>query len=189
MLRRRRRVRSFLSGIPTVRVRPERKYGGMFTIPGAPIKSSFSETPGIPADTQFRVWDVSRQYELFADYPDVVKNTKAVQNASAGAGLHLNYGDVRIGDPNNVVHVEGNVTYVMQATFPMPLCQKLWWNADREALEDEKLRPTVEAGYTRPTALKPKPQKVKRYPGGGGYDTASRRNVAPAAIPAWNPFR
>lgn len=168
---------------------PERKYGGMFTIPGAPIKSSFSVTPGIPADTAFRVWDVSRQYEFFADYPDKLPNSKAVSNALAGSGLHLDYSGVRIGDPNNVVHVEGTVSYVMQPTFPMPSCQKLFWSADREGREDAKIRAQIEAAYTRPTTLKPKPQKVKRYPNGAGYDVVTRRTVAPLATPAWNPFR
>lgn len=86
----------------------------------------------------------------------------------------------------NVVTVEGNATYVIQPTFPMPSCRKLWWSADREALEDNKSRASIESAYTRTAPIVPR--GVKRYPSGAGYDTRNRRNVGPVAVPTWNPF-
>lgn len=165
---------------------PERKYGGKVTLgAGSPAYGGI----GFPDDTPFRVWDVARQYDHFADYP--TSNVKAALtniNDIDSKQIHLDYSSVRIGDPGNVKIVEGNVTYELVPTFPCPTAKRLWWGPDREALEDRKIRPQIEAGYTRPFGTLPTPT-LKRFGKAGGYDTASRQPVtAPVGNLVWNPF-
>lgn len=162
---------------------PERKYGGIARSGGA-----FSDYggPGIPDDTPFTVYDISRQYAVFEDFPDIAGNKAAVSNALSGVDLHSDYADVQLNDPRNVTFKEGNRYYVLRPTFPMPSCAKWYWSAAREAVEDNKTRPDVEKAYTRPYSV-PK-QTIKWYPGGGGYDTATRKFVSyPKSFP-FNPF-
>lgn len=166
---------------------PERKYGG--------LKPSDYGGPGIPDDTPFRVFDVARQYDFWADYPDKTSKDAAAKNCLAGelvtifggASIHGDYSMVRMNDPNNSTYVEGNRTYILAPTFPAPSVRRWWWDPNREALEDQKLRPAIEAGYTRPV---PAPfTSIKWYPGGAGFDTSSRRAARRVNPPTWNPFR
>jgi len=162
---------------------PERWHGGAAHIPHAKRPAIYGG-PGVPADTPFQVFDVARQYESWADYPDDPVKA-AVDNVKAAA-LHNDYSGVILGDPNNIVFAEDNITYILQPTFPMPACVKWWWNADREAREDKRLRPAIEDAYTRPVAVPA--QTVKRYDG-YGFDTSKRRYFKLPAAPGWSPFR
>lgn len=170
---------------------PERKYGGMLLAPNG-VRPPWAKPAyggiGFPADTPFRVWDVARQYDRFADFPTV--NVKeALDNNAAGGSLHINYTGVRVGDPANLKIKEGNVTYELQPTFPMPKCRKEYQGIDRQALEDAKIRDTVEKGYTRPSGLKVPKQTIARFEDGGGYDVVNRRPVrVQSGQPIWNPF-
>lgn len=164
---------------------PERKYGGITRIEGSGWPAVYGGN-GFPDATPYRVWDVARQYEFWTDYPSDLKNKDAVENARDGFGLHLDYSGVRLGDPQNVEWKEGNVTYVLQPTFPMPKCRKWYWGADREALEDQKIRAKVEEAYTRPKAVPQ--QTIKRYSAKGGYDTANRQAITLSQGVVWNPF-
>lgn len=167
---------------------PERKYGGMLTAPDG-VRPSWAKPAyggiGFPADTPFRVWDVARQYDRFADFPNL-NVAAALANNQDGGGFHLDYSGVRIGDPSNVKLVEGNVTYEMQPSYPAPSCRKPWWSPDRQALEDAKARPTIEKGYTRP--FKVPAQRIIRGANAVGYDTTTRRAVRLQDAPIWNPF-
>lgn len=165
---------------------PERKYGGR--------KPTDYGGPGVPDDTPFRVFDVARQYEFWADYPDKPSKAAAAKNCLdgeiaglfGGKSLHMDYSNVRIGDPSNAVFVEGNRTYILAPTFPAPSARRLWWDVKREGIEDAKIRSEIEGGYTRPFTAPT--STVKWYPGGGGYDADSRSYVTPQPAPTWNPF-
>lgn len=162
---------------------PERKYGGMLTSPINTAPAAYGGI-GFPADTPYRVWDVARQYDRYADYP--TSSVKAaLDNNKAGAGLHLDYSGVRVGDPNNVKFVEGNVTYELQPTFPMPSCRRLFWAAKREALEDRKLRPSVEKGHNRPFTVPA--QNVIRA-NGAALNPDTGQALRLPSTPIWNPF-
>lgn len=118
----------------------ERKYGGvLYPWWAAPI----------PADTTFRVLDVARQYDGWADWPDDLGNGEAVWNALVGQNtVHPYYEQVNIFDSANAVHAEGNVRYMWVPTRPLPVLGTTR-NAWIDQLDAAK-RPAIEAGYRRP---------------------------------------
>lgn len=76
--------------------------------------------------TQYKVIDVARQYDFAADFPDDPMNLLALANAFAGfTSLHLEYEDVDLYDPRNIVWTEGNTTYVFVPTENLPLLNPL----------------------------------------------------------------
>ncbi len=162
---------------------PERKYGGMLTSPINIANPAYGGV-GFPNDTPFRVWDVARQYDRYADFP-TVNVRQAVANNEAGGGIHMNYTDVRVGDPNNARFVEGNVTYEFVPTFPMPSVVKPFKPLKRQALEDAQQRPTVEKGYTRPFQV---PALTSIRAAGAVVDPYTGAAVRVASQPVWNPF-
>lgn len=165
---------------------PERKYGG--------LKPSDFGGVGIPDDTPFRVYDVARQYDYWADYPNGTNKTTALRNVREGQlqdvlfrnGPHSDYSMVYIGDPANVVWKEDNRTYILAPTLPMPMCRRVWWDLKRECLEDAKVRAEVEKGYNRP---KPVPvPTVARTQASAGYDVKARAAIRVSGPPPWDPF-
>ncbi|MGB7503964.1 MAG: PE-PPE domain-containing protein [Mycobacterium sp.] len=93
---------------------PSRKYGGAHVGWGQ-----------VTPDTDYKVLDVSRQYDMASDYPDRF-NLLAIANAYAGfAFIHENYEEVDLYDPANYVWTEGNTTYVFIPTENLPLLQPL----------------------------------------------------------------
>ncbi len=172
---------------------PERKYGGALTIPSSGHAANFGG-PGIPDDTSIRVYDIARQYDYWADYPNVSGSTKALRNVREGLaqdllfrnGPHSDYSMVSIGDPANLTYTEGTRTYILAPTLPMPMCRRVWWDLKRECLEDAKERPEVEKGYSRPFTVPP--QTVARTATGAGYDVKARAAVRLSPPPPWNPF-
>lgn len=81
---------------------------------------------GATPDTQYKVTDVVRQYDLFGDFPIDPLNVLSVLNVLAGAGsIHGDYTNVDVHDPNNWVEQHGNTTYIMQYAQQLPLLQPL----------------------------------------------------------------
>lgn len=135
-----------------------RRYGG-------PL---FTEERGCPVDTPYKVTDIARQYDGWADYPNDRSNSDAALNAIMGQQyIHTDYYNI---DPNpsatgNYKFVEGNVTYVWNATYPLPKIQQ--YNPTKAMLgllnlfqvtsaakqKDQEERPGIEAAYTRPVAI------------------------------------
>lgn len=117
---------------------PERKYGGVIALSPS-VRPSWAKPAyggiGIPDDTSFRVFDLAHQYDHFADYPSI-RVKAAVDNAEdkLATGIHVDYSTVRFGDPRNVGFVEGNGTYYLAPTYPMPAARRFWWGPKREAL-------------------------------------------------------
>jgi hypothetical protein len=123
---------------------PTRAYGGAT----ATLVGPTMEMP----QTQYQVLDIARQYDLISDFPTNPFNLLALANAFVGfVFLHLDYADVDVNDPDNVMWKEGNITYVFVPTQNLPLLeplrmQGLDWLAD--AL-NEPLKQIVELGYDR----------------------------------------
>ena len=167
---------------------PERKYNGACNIPGSLIIAAYGGN-GVPLDTDYRVYDVARQYEFFADHPNDRSNRKALSNAGKGFGLHLDYSEIFMGDPSYARVTEGNITYVLAPTYPMPEAKKLFWGVARECQEDDKIRAEVERAYTRPFTLsKPTLSPVTGAKGRVAYNPRTRLLQPAKSAPAWNPF-
>lgn len=119
----------------------DRKYGG------SNAKSGY-----VMPETQYKVIDISRQYDFGSDYPDRF-NLLAMMNAMAGFGsIHTDYEEVDIHDPNNVVWTEGNTTYVFVPTENIPLLNPLR-AFGLTALADRlngPLKEIIERAYDRP---------------------------------------
>lgn len=96
---------------------PSRKYGGS----DRDWETTFPET-------DYRVIDVSQQYDMASDFPDNPFNLLALLNANAGFFFtHQDYESVDIYDEANYVWVEGNTTYVFVPTENLPLLKPLRW--------------------------------------------------------------
>ena len=124
---------------------PERFYGGACVVPSPPRKMGGLIKPkpsyggcGFPADTRYRVVDLCRQYEGWADVPTVEEPSK-VSLKNVDDGLHMNYFGVSLEDPDLLLHTEGNVTYGMWPT-------KLRHENDRAAIEADYQRPPYTPG-------------------------------------------
>jgi diacyltrehalose acyltransferase len=131
----------------------------------------------VPTDTPFTVTDFSRQYDGWADYPpaapgdavEIISGTyDAIVNAYAGQGsVHPNYVCASLTDPNNVSYSVGNITYMWEMTFPVPMVGSM--NAAGHYVDgiglqvppssfnaqDEWLRPVIEKAYRRPVIIPP----------------------------------
>ena len=129
-----------------------RKYGGELTTPGISALF-FPHSYPIPANTPYTVTDFARQYDGFADFPQLTGNLSdnmwALLNSISGEGnVHPHYNDVTLDDSANVWHTEGNISWVWSPTWPLPIFG-LAQNAISQ-IEDEALRASVEGGYNRP---------------------------------------
>ena len=103
--------------------------------------------------TQYKVIDISRQYDYTTDLPNNPFNLLAVANVLFGftLGLH-DYKNVNIDDPANAKWTVGNTTYILVPTPNLPLLEPLRWvglNALADALNGP-LKEMVEQGYNRP---------------------------------------
>jgi hypothetical protein len=146
----------------------ERKYNGAAMIPGtrylgAPIPTPAYGGIGIPDNTRYTTIDLARQYDFFADQPNDQGNTNAVNNANAGQGVHSNYSLISFNDPQNISWTEGNITYKLSPTYPLPLVAGSWmfWAI---ASQDAQMRPGIEAGYHRGPTVSPPPPPPNRVP-------------------------
>jgi pimeloyl-ACP methyl ester carboxylesterase len=129
---------------------PWRKDGGRLT--------PFGELVGyVPSQTQYQVVDVARQYDGFADFPDVFASPGyplAVANAVVGMFLvHSFYQNVDLKSPDNISWKDGNVTYVLAPTDTLPLLAPLesMGLGDLAHSLNTVLQPIVESAYSRPS--------------------------------------
>lgn len=123
-----------------------------FVLMGNPHRAHGHSLPPIP-QTRYQVIDIVRQYDPVGDYPDRF-NVLAMLNvgSSVVSPIHLDYKDVDIDDPDNIVWTEDNVTYVFVPTQNLPLLAPLrliglGWLAD---LLNEPLKEIIEQAYDRP---------------------------------------
>ncbi|MGQ9348963.1 PE-PPE domain-containing protein [Mycolicibacterium gilvum] len=163
---------------------PERKYNGVYN-----TKNDYGGV-GVPSDTPYRVIDVARQYEYFADHPDNRGNWVAMSNIGSvfsigkGVDIHKDYNSIFLGDPDNLWKHEGRISYVLSPTFPMPGTWKGLGLA-RQCKQDRALRNSVEKAYERPWKP-PQPTVVKLKPRVGFSATVSKE-VAIPPFPTWTP--
>jgi hypothetical protein len=116
------------STIPVDRVRfvsignPERLYGGAVVVPSPPRKL-FGKKPvasyvgsGVPNGNRYQVIDFARQYDGWADLPNVV-SPSSLSLSTISDAYHLDYFSVSIED-SDVVSFAGpnNVTYLLKPT-------------------------------------------------------------------------
>lgn len=163
---------------------PERKYGGVTTVPDAGLPAIYGGI-GPPADTPYTMYDIARQYEFWCDYPTGEMNDTAKRAAIAGLFLHLDYSQVAVNDPANVELVEGNVHYLLAPTWPVPTVGKAFRASAAVQQADDDDRPIIESAYNRPFTV-PAPT-VRRITSFLGWNTATKRLVN-TYVPRWKPF-
>ena len=140
-----------------------------------------------PTDTPFRTYDIARQYDPFADFPNDPSNALAVVNAVFGLINHdystvtVNPGDPRH-DPNTVVQQYGDTTYYLIPS-KLPLLEPLRWSgqvAVADALEPV-LAPIVESGYDRTTPYGQQTPASTTAPAVAAAEPAIEKGEPPAA--------
>lgn len=117
---------------------PERKHGGACVVQSPPKKFFGLIAPkahyggcGIPDDTPYRVYDVARQYDGWADVPTVTHPCH-LSLSTIDDAYHMDY--FTVGLEGALSHTEGNVTYVLIPT-------KIRRECDRAAIEADFERP------------------------------------------------
>lgn len=95
-----------------------RTYGGKLTA------LKWVPQAAVPKDTPFKVTDIKRAYDQWADVPTVLAEQKYVQAVVRWEMIHMHYEDVSLNDPANWKFVEGNVTYLMSPAGLRPELEK-----------------------------------------------------------------
>jgi len=167
----------------------ERKYNGF------PDGGDYG-AGGTPDATPYKVIDIARQYDFWADHPDDTDNTVAMRNVDPSGGgfgignpVHTGYSQVSANpdDARNFTTTEGNITYVWSPTYPAPIIddQEYFTTVKGVAPRDEEVRADIEAGYSRPVMIPDPP------PGGTvggqfpwGWDGAKWVRVSRAYVDA-----
>ncbi|MDA2893486.1 PE-PPE domain-containing protein [Mycolicibacterium sp. BiH015] len=160
---------------------PSRKYGGS----DRDWETTFPET-------EYRVIDVSQQYDMASDFPDNPFNLLALLNANAGFFFtHQDYETVDIYDEANYVWVEGNTTYVFVPTENLPLLKPLRWvglGFLADAL-NAPLKEIVERAYDRsylpaqpglPADLTPEPELLQGVSNDAALPVTTRSTALPS---------
>lgn len=115
-----------------------------------------------PKDTPYRVLEITRQYDGWSDFPQDVTNMAAVSNALKGSSVVHDCRTVSVNEPGAVDFVEGNFTYRIIPTYPIPSAVEpgtapKWnpWAKPKPSIEEQDAtqRPIIEAGYSRPQIL------------------------------------
>jgi hypothetical protein len=147
----------------------------------------------LPEDTDYQGYEVIRQYDGWADWPDDPSNLLAVANAFVGMfTIHTNYRQVDLNDPNNLRYTPdqpdgspGNVTYIWAPTDYLPLAKL---TGPLAPIVDNMLRPIVEKAYDRPVNIPdPTPPAASAAPpaavpaAGPGAASVAAAGTAPAA--------
>lgn len=106
---------------------PNRPNGGLLArMPGLHIPGLGITFNGATTESQYKLTDVVRQYDLFADFPVDPLNVLSLLNVIADAGaVHGNYLSVNVNDSSNWVSVDANTTYIMEPAAHLPLLQPL----------------------------------------------------------------
>lgn len=151
-----------------------RRYGGVL----------FDTDYAHPTDTPYTILDIAQQYEGWCDFPQEVDvpdldavdfvevmnflwdlgTDPGAQNAVVGANtLHTKYDHVSANpdSPRSTKYVEGNSTYVLTATSPLPIVNQLFWfyTTAQKRKEDDNRRGAIEGEYDRPMAT-PSPYEL-----------------------------
>lgn len=130
-----------------------------FILTGNPLRSTggygigqptWDGTKGIatPTNTPWRIIDIARRYDGWADWVADTKNTWAVTNANSGKfTIHGQYDQVDINNPTNTVWTYGNTTYVLtQEGLPM------WRDkTDIPGSVVSAMKAHIESAYRRPS--------------------------------------
>lgn len=177
----------------------ERKYNGLPAggdYPGPPTGS------GLPDGAHgYRVIDIARQYDFWADHPNDTDNEVAMRNVDpaaftgglAGFGIgspvHTDYSKVSANpdDERNFSLTEDTITYVWSPTYPAPLIDDAdFFNTTKTLVpRDDVLREAIESAYTRPVTIPdPPPSGVldEQFP--WGWDGTQWVRVAKASVEA-----
>jgi hypothetical protein len=103
---------------------PNRRYGGVAT------------NDVIPTDTPFEVYTIARQYDRFADYPNVPSSPyySSAVNTVNSLHTHNDYFHTSMYAPDNLVSRKGNITYILAPT----------------KMADPVAQANVEQAYNRP---------------------------------------
>lgn len=149
---------------------PNRPNGGLLArVPGLYVPGLGVTFNGATPESQYKVTDVIRQYDLFGDFPVDPLNVFAILNVLADAGaIHGDYLNVNVQVPHNWTEQHGNTTYVMEPANHLPLLQPLYTMASSRGKKqtplldamEPVLRYIVELGYDRtnqstPTTFQP----------------------------------
>lgn len=146
----------------------ERKYNGF--PPGGDYPGGVDGS-GLPDGAWgYRVIDIARQYDFWADHPNDTDNVIAMRNVDPqgsmlglGSPVHSDYGMVSPNpdDARNFSITEDTVTYVWCPTYPAPLIDDEAYFETTTTLEprDDVVRSEIEAAYTRPVTI-PDPPPV-----------------------------
>lgn len=129
----------------------------------------------VPTNTPFQIIDFARQYDGWADFvpgaagpaPQLTSVTfDGIMNAYAGQNsVHPNYIFASLTNPTNVSYRVGNITYIWEPTFPVPLAGSI--NLEGKYVntlgiqvsessfnaQDMRLRPLIEKAYNRPVSI------------------------------------
>lgn len=176
----------------------ERKYNGFPE--GGDYPGGESGT-GIPAATPYKVIDIARQYDFWADHPDDTDNATAMRNVDPngsgfgiGSPVHADYSMVSANpdDVRNFSTTEGNITYVWCPTYPAPIIddQDYFQTVKGVSPRDEVVREDIEAGYSRPVTLPDPPpggHSGGQFPWGWDSDTSAWVRIPASTADAPSP--
>lgn len=119
--------------------------------------------PGATPESPYETFNVTREYDFYADQPSDSSNGLAMLNSVfALFAVHPFYGNVDMDDPDNLIKVVGNTTYMQIPTHRLPLLAPLysvaiaWKNATGQTSPlrqveaiDAQLRETIDEAYDR----------------------------------------
>lgn len=184
---------------------PERKYNGL---PGGGDYPGGVDGTGLPDGAWgYRVIDIARQYDFWADHPDDTDNdiamrnvdpaafTGGIPNFGIGSPVHTDYSKVSANpdDPRNFSLTEDTVTYVWSPTYPATLVddEDFFTTTTTLVPVDDVVRAEIEAAYTRPVTIPdPPPGGVldELFPwgwNGSAWVRVSRASVEAATSNWW----
>lgn len=142
---------------------PEHKYTGQMK---ASSGYNLYGGNGFPDSTPYTVYSMTRQYDIYGDYPTDHGNAAAMANVGSvpfgpGFAIHLDYQNTPYFDPGGTD--SGYVTwtdpshttlhYIWSRTYPVAQLQSLkslqYWVRS----QDKSVRATIESGYSRPAVV------------------------------------
>lgn len=131
---------------------PGRPNGGIGArFPGVHVPLIGMTLQGASPDTQYPTTDIARQYDGFADVPSNPNNIFGLANMLAGMlNTHMDYMNVNMSDPANIVRTDGNTTYITVPGIPplIELLKSLGLNQLAESI-GPTLTEKIESSYER----------------------------------------
>jgi PE-PPE domain-containing protein len=98
-------------------------------------------------NNSYPITNIVRQYDQWADPPNDLTNTLAVNNILA-SDEHIRYTAGDLTDPTAVRWQDGNIAEVLIPTKTLPMLA--WMGPERAAELDSQYRPIIESAYTGP---------------------------------------